>query len=158
MDAIHFINEMNRMCKSHDEVCTGCPLMNSNCLVNDFDVEAEKVVPIVEKWSEEHPKIDNGARVMKIIEEMGAPRATLKPGWIPVTERLPEEKDAGILKKLGVEKRSEYVLATVEVKGERMTVTACTHDGKWDWKLKYAFPDFKVVAWMQLPEPYKGGE
>lgn len=77
MDAIHFINEVNRMCKSHDKVCTGCPLMNSNCLVNDFDVEAEKVVPIVEKWSEEHPKIVNGARVMKIIEEMGAPRATV---------------------------------------------------------------------------------
>ena len=74
--------------------------------------------------------------------------------WIPVTERLPEEKDAGILKKLGTEKRSEHVLATVEVKGERMTVTACTYDGKWDWNMKYAFPDFKVIAWMTLPEPY----
>lgn len=84
--------------------------------------------------------------------------ASAQPGWIPVTERLPEEKDAGILKKLGIEKRSEYVLATAEVKGERMTVTACTHDGKWDWKMKHAFPDFKVVAWMPLPEPYKGGE
>lgn len=76
--------------------------------------------------------------------------------WIPCSERLPEEKDAGILKKLGTEKRSEYVLATVEVKGERMTVTACTYDGKWDWKMKYAFPDFKIVAWMPLPEPWEG--
>ena len=76
-------------------------------------------------------------------------------GWILCSERMPEEKDAGILKKLGTEKRSEYVLATVEVKGERMTVTACTYDGKWDWKMKYAFPDFKVVAWMPLPEPYR---
>ena len=75
--------------------------------------------------------------------------------WIPVTERLPEEKDAGILKKLGTSKRSEYVLATVEVKGERMTVTACTHDGKWDWNMKYAFPDYKIVAWMPLPEPMR---
>ena len=78
------------------------------------------------------------------------------PHWIPVTERLPKEKDAGILKKLGTSKRSEYVLATVEVKGERMTVTACTYDGKWDWNMKYAFPDYKIVAWMPLPEPYKG--
>ena len=76
--------------------------------------------------------------------------------WIPCKERLPEEKDAGILKKLGTEKRSEYVLATVEVNGERMTVTACTYDGKWDWNMKYAFPDFKIVAWRELPEPYKG--
>ena len=87
-------------------------------------------------------------------------RETLKDAqqWIPCSERLPEEKDAGILKKLGTEKRSEYVLATVEVKGERMTVTACTYDGKWDWNMKYAFPDFKVVAWMPLPRPYQEGE
>lgn len=83
------------------------------------------------------------------------PSAQPEPQWIPCSERLPEEKDAGILKKLGTEKRSEYVLATVEVKGERMTVTACTYDGKWDWNMKYAFPDFKVVAWMPLPEPYR---
>ena len=74
--------------------------------------------------------------------------------WIPCSERLPEERDAGVLKKLGTDKRSDYVLATVEVKGERMTVTACTYDGKWDWNMKYAFPDYKVIAWMPLPEPY----
>ena len=83
-------------------------------------------------------------------------KALAEPRWIPVTERLPEEKDAGILKKLGTSKRSEYVLATVEVKGERMTVTACTYDGKWDWNMKYAFPDYKIIAWMPMPEPYKG--
>ena len=76
--------------------------------------------------------------------------------WIPCSERLPKEKDAGILKKLGTSKRSEYVLATVEVKGERMTVTACTYDGEWDWNMKYAFPDYKIIAWMPLPEPWKG--
>ena len=78
--------------------------------------------------------------------------------WIPCSERLPEEKDAGILKKLGTEKRSGYVIVTVEVKGERMTSTACTHDGKWNWEMKYAFPDYKVVAWMPLPEPYGGDQ
>ena len=86
------------------------------------------------------------------------PSAQPEQRWIPCSERLPEEKDAGILKKLGTEKRSEYVIATVDVKGERMTVTACTYDGKWDWNMKYAFPDFKVVAWMPLPEPYKGDD
>ena len=78
--------------------------------------------------------------------------------WIPCSERLPEEKDAGLLKKLGTEKRSGYAIVTVEVKGERMTSTACTHDGKWNWKMKYAFPDYKVVAWMPLPEPYGGDQ
>lgn len=74
--------------------------------------------------------------------------------WIPCSG-LPKEKDAGILKELGTEKRSEYAIVTVEVKGERMTSIACTYDGKWNWKMKYAFPDYKVVAWMPLPEPYK---
>lgn len=76
-----------------------------------------------------------------------------EPHWIPVTERLPEEKDAGILKKLGKNKRSDYVIATVDVKGERMTVTACTYDGVWDWNMKYAFPEYEIVAWMPFPEP-----
>ena len=93
---------------------------------------------------------DDYKEIMEYIDDVP------EPHWIPVTERLPEEKDAGILKKLGTSKRSEYVLATVEVKGERMTVTACTYDGKWDWNMKYAFPDYKIVAWMPLPEPYKG--
>ena len=78
--------------------------------------------------------------------------------WISCSEKLPEEKDAGILKKLGTSKRSEYVIATVEVKGERMTVTACTYDGEWDWNMKYAFPDYKIIAWMPLPEPWRGEE
>ena len=94
-------------------------------------------------WAKLNDAIDN------------APTIEPERRWIPCSERLPDEKDAGILKKLGTEKRSEYVLATVEVKGERMTVTACTYDGRWDWNMKYAFPDFKVVAWMPLPEPYK---
>lgn len=78
--------------------------------------------------------------------------------WIPVTERLPEEKDAGILKKLGTNKRSDYVLATVEVKGEKMTVMACTYDGKWYWDMKHAFPDYKIIAWRPRPEPYEAEE
>ena len=89
-----------------------------------------------------------------------SPPAQPEPQWIPCSERLPEEKDAGILKKLGTNKRSDYVIATVEAKGERMTVTACTYDGAWDWNMKYAFPDYKIIAWMPLPDPYKerGGE
>ena len=78
-----------------------------------------------------------------------------KDRWIPVTEALPEEKDAGILKKLGTNKQSDYVLATVEVKGERMTVTACTYDGKWNWNMKYAFPDYKIIAWRPIPEAFE---
>ena len=108
-------------------------------------------------WLEIVPLTGDGGVDINDLEE----HINLMPtesGWIPCCERLPEEKDAGILKRIGTKKRSEYVLATVEVKGERMTVTACTKDGKWDWNMKNAFPDYKVVAWMPLPEPYEGGQ
>lgn len=81
--------------------------------------------------------------------------ALQEPKWIPCSERLPEERHAGILKRLGINKMSDYVIATVEVKGERMTVAACTHDGAWDWNMKYVFPDYEIIAWMPLPEPYR---
>ena len=97
---------------------------------------------------EPHPETDALTIAISALEKQEADR------WIPVTERLPKEKDAGILKKLGTDKRSDYVLATVEVKGERTTVTACTYDGKWYWNMKYAFPDYKIIAWRPLPEPY----
>ena len=101
----------------------------------------------------EHAQLADWLNELKVLREKV--RTLLeKDKWIPVTERLPEEKDAGILKKLGTNMRSDYVLATVEVKGERMTVTACTYDGKWDWNMKYAFPDYKVIAWRPLPEAY----
>lgn len=96
--------------------------------------------------------------IFKECEErlLALPFARPEQRWTPCSEGLPEEKDAGILKKLGINKRSDYVIATVEVAGERMTVATCTYDGVWYWDKKYAFPDFKVVAWMPLPEPYKG--
>lgn len=109
----------------------------------------------------ERPECKNCGLVMdtgEILEALDMANSALKKQeqdrWIPVTERLPEEKDAGILKKLGTNKRSDYVLATVEVEGERMTVMACTYDGKWYWNMKYAFPDYKIIAWRSRPEPY----
>lgn len=86
MDAVKFINEVNRMCKSHDEVCTGCPLMNSNCLVNDFDVEAEKVVPIVEEWSKKHPVMTNGRKLSDMlgINKRNVSRQTIGKPYVEV--------------------------------------------------------------------------
>ena len=126
-------------------------------------IDADELKKCVLKWLPQDPcgreekemPFETDICVSMLMEIDEQPTITPEPHWIPVTERLPEEKDAGILKKLGTSKHSEYVLATVEVKGERMTVTACTYDGKWDWNMKYAFPDYKIVAWMPLPDPYK---
>lgn len=63
MDAIKFIKERNRMCEMYRlKRCEGCPANNPNnyggegvaCIMID-KIDAERLVPIVEKWATAHP-------------------------------------------------------------------------------------------------------
>jgi hypothetical protein len=55
MDALEFIRERNRMCNSFDHIgCGNCPAnKHGECIITLWD---EEIVPIVEKWSKEHPR------------------------------------------------------------------------------------------------------
>ena len=54
MDALEFVRETNRMCKSFSISCGSCPAKkHGNCTATIWD---EEIVPIVEKWSKEHPR------------------------------------------------------------------------------------------------------
>ena len=54
MDALDFVRERNRMCKSLGGCCGDCPANDvSGCIAYQWD---EKIVPIVEKWSKENPR------------------------------------------------------------------------------------------------------
>lgn len=84
--------------------------------------------------------------------------------WIPCSERLPEEHDSVFAKYKGTnkwndsmfEKVSDDVNVTIEFEdGIRRTKTMHTTDGKWK---KEVFARYKVIAWMPLPEPYKGDD
>ena len=61
MDAVKFIEERNRMCKSFGDGCTGCAASDAckNELCCAFDqgstLDATAQVSIVEKWSAAHP-------------------------------------------------------------------------------------------------------
>ena len=83
-------------------------------------------------------------------------------GWIPVSERLPEERDSIFAKFKGTdnwkrgmfEKTSRYVIATVVFDdGTVLVEQAHTTDGIWRTDKK--FLGGTVVAWMDYPEPYK---
>lgn len=63
MDAVKFIKERNRMCKSFGDRCTGCPASDAcGCCAVDQAVDqastldATDQVAIVEKWSAAHPR------------------------------------------------------------------------------------------------------
>lgn len=61
MDAVKFIEERNRMCKSVGDKCAGCSAFNvcedGLCCAVDIQstMDATAQVAIVEKWSDAHP-------------------------------------------------------------------------------------------------------
>ena len=60
MDAMEYIEERNRMCRSQGTKCKGCPANFDSmfcCGVAAISkLDAKEQVAIVEKWSAEHPK------------------------------------------------------------------------------------------------------
>lgn len=80
MDAKNFFEEARRMCKAH-RTCTKCPIScNAGCLFDGVPdswalKEIEEVVPIIEKWLQEHPR---KTRLMDFLEKY--PNAKLADG------------------------------------------------------------------------------
>ena len=62
MDAVKFIKERNRMCKSFDGGCKGCPAFNARedeicCAVcRESTLDATAQIVMVEEWSAAHPR------------------------------------------------------------------------------------------------------
>ena len=62
MDAVKFIKERDRMCKSYYDAekgqCSdGCPAHDTQCIgLDDLSADAEELVALVEEWSVAHPR------------------------------------------------------------------------------------------------------
>lgn len=59
MDAVKFIKERSRMCKSFNKCSYGCPAWGGSCKLETgtyLECEATKQVEIVEEWSAAHPR------------------------------------------------------------------------------------------------------
>ncbi len=69
--------------------------------------------------------------------------------WVPVTERLPEE-DLPVL--VAVKQKDRLPTWVEDQTYSYVTGIDAYDNGEWYSHKK------KVVAWMPLPEPYKGGE
>jgi hypothetical protein len=99
-------------------------------------------------------KVISEEEVNRILEQ--------ESGWIPCSERLPEEHDSMFIKFKGTkkwstamfERKSDEVIVTVaDDAGRTVTTSAHTTDGKWRCDL-VRIPGYRIVAWMPLPEPY----
>lgn len=54
MDALYFIHERNRMCRSFEGGCGNCPMVGKSCGGYN-DADAKHLIETVEKWSKENP-------------------------------------------------------------------------------------------------------
>ena len=57
MDALEFLRERKRMCKSFGDSCDGCPLHGYPCTRNSSmnDGDLERILVEVAQWSKGHP-------------------------------------------------------------------------------------------------------
>ena len=75
MDAVKFIEERDRMCKSFGDGCTGCPASNAckNELCCAFDLgstlDATAQIAIVEKWSAAHPRKTRQSEFLNLFQD-----------------------------------------------------------------------------------------
>lgn len=65
MDAVEYVKELRRICKSHP-ACNVCPLNSKFCYIANMCEDAEKAVKIVEQWSKGHPVKTRQSEFLKI--------------------------------------------------------------------------------------------
>lgn len=84
----------------------------------------------------------------------------LLPHWIPCSERLPEEHEWMGTKRFGTTISDEVYVTFENPKGERFCNHLSFQNGKlsgFDQSTIDAFhKGSKPIAWMPLPEPYRG--
>lgn len=80
--------------------------------------------------------------------------------WIPVNERLPEEHEWIGTKQFGTT-ISDKIIITFEADGHRFVRVMSLQNGDLGPSEKHTmdafYKDWRMIAWMPLPEPYKGG-
>lgn len=74
MDAVKYLKEYDRMCKSYGSTCKNCKIdkLRNGCEGCSSIVHAhpEKVVAIVEKWSDEHPVKTRQSEFFKMFPDL----------------------------------------------------------------------------------------
>lgn len=101
----------------------------------------------------------NNNDVVRVLEQL--PSAQPEQRWILCDEIMPEEHEWIGTKQFGTTMSDEVYVTFENSKGERFTKHLHFHNGdlsRYDKTHMDAWfkKDYKPIAWMPLPEPYKG--
>lgn len=89
------------------------------------------------------------------------PAADVEPRWIPVTERLPEEDKEVLISYRYKEGEGDTSHSDIDITSYGQMYFGGQKVGRvkhWRAPFEYFESNYEVIAWMPLPEPYKGGE
>lgn len=89
------------------------------------------------------------------------PSAQPEQRWIPCSERLPEEDTEVLISYRYKEGEGDTDHVNIDITSYGTTCFGGReiHTLKeWRQPFDYFHANYEVIAWMQLPEPYKGGE
>lgn len=112
-------------------------------------------------YSELYSDGDNN-RANRIIDAADSYAEDCEPHWIPCSERMPEEHEWIGTNRFGTTISEEVYVTFENPKGERFTKHLSFQNGKlssFDQREIDVFHKGSApIAWMPLPEPYKGGQ
>lgn len=101
MEAIEFLKEAQRMCKSYAD-CGGCPLRNFacgfvRCMENYPDAGMRCATKAVEQWSKEHPIITNAQKLKEVfgdkaIYAISSPNVQALKDWLDEPYKEPKHE------------------------------------------------------------------
>lgn len=137
-------------------------LISRSALIKRLWEQRAGVLANPEVYTDADDVAENICAIVSIVDEFSLVEAV--PQWIPCGKRMPEERDSVFKKAKGTDKWSpamfegisDDVNVTVEFEdGTRTTKTSHTLDGKWKCEKDYGVK-MKVIAWMPLPDSYKG--
>lgn len=93
------------------------------------------------------------------IPSVNVPSAEKTGEWIPVTERLPEEDKEVLISYRYKEGEGDTSHADIDITTYGQMYFGGNKVGNnkhWRAPFEYFHSNYEVIAWMPLPEPYKG--
>lgn len=118
------------------------------------DDAGHRAVEIIEQIAEEY----------KSTEHINCSTNSSTSGWIPCSERLPEEHDSVFARFKGTDKWNDFMfgkisdivnVTVIDKIGNSITTYARTVDGMFKCDLLDINKTYRIIAWQPLPEPYK---